>query len=76
LIYTNDVHILFLRYGEKWRLLRKIMQRLLNVSVVDDLLPVQNAEAIATLHDILREPDNWSASSSFVQIDLANVSQV
>ncbi|OCL13013.1 cytochrome P450 [Glonium stellatum] len=58
-IYRNKTHILFLPYGEDWRVLRKTLQGLLNVKAVDQLLPIQNAEAIRTMYQILTDPDGW-----------------
>lgn len=56
LLCPNDAHILLVPYGPGWRALRKAVQSLLNVTAVDALLPVQEAEAIQTLHEILEDP--------------------
>lgn len=59
LICQDKTHILFLPYGEDWRILRKTLQGLLNVVAVDQLLPIQNAEATQTLYSLLQDPDGW-----------------
>lgn len=43
-------------YGQGWRALRKAVQALLSVTAVDALLPVQEAEAVQTLYEILQNP--------------------
>lgn len=35
------------------------MQQLLNVTAVDKLLPIQDAEATQTLYDLLKDPNNY-----------------
>lgn len=59
IIYPNNTHILFLPYGEDWRVLRKTLQRLLNAQVVDELLPIQDAEAVRTMHQLCVKPEAW-----------------
>lgn len=59
IIFQNSVHGLFIPYGDDWRRLRKTVQDLLRVTVVDKLLPLQNAESIQTLHQILHDPSRW-----------------
>lgn len=52
----NDIHLLLLPYGTKWRKQRKILQSLLNVNVVDKLLPLQEAEARQTMLQLVHDP--------------------
>ncbi len=59
LIFQNSVHPLFLPYGDAWRQLRKALQDILRTTHVDDLLPLQDAEATQTLYDLLHTPDSW-----------------
>ncbi|KAI0470408.1 cytochrome P450 [Xylariaceae sp. FL0804] len=59
LVCPNEIHLLLLRYGSEWRKQRKIVQTLLNVSAVDRLLPIQNAEATQTIFDILADPGGY-----------------
>lgn len=56
LLCPKDTHILLVPYGAAWRKLRKAVQALLNVSAVDRLLPIQDAEASQTLFQLLQEP--------------------
>lgn len=46
-------------YSDGWRKLRKAVSQLLNVNAVDSMLPIQNAEAMQTLHDIVKDPRNY-----------------
>lgn len=46
-------------YSDGWRKLRKAVSQLLNVNAVDSMLPIQNAEAMQTLHDIVKDPGNY-----------------
>ncbi|KAF4335762.1 oxidoreductase [Fusarium beomiforme] len=59
IMFTNDTHILFVPYGDSWRKLRKTLQGLLNIKAVDRLLPIQNAEAMQMMHQLLHSPDDW-----------------
>ncbi|KAK5107151.1 hypothetical protein LTR62_001676 [Meristemomyces frigidus] len=59
LICPGDTHILLVPYSAAWRSLRKSVQALLNVNSVDALLPIQNSEAIQTIHDLIRTPDAY-----------------
>ncbi|CAI7579982.1 unnamed protein product [Penicillium pancosmium] len=45
--------------SRRWRLLRKTVQALLNVKAVDDMFPIQNAEATQTMCQILQNPDGY-----------------
>jgi cytochrome P450 len=58
-MFTNDTHILFVPYGDNWRKLRKTLQGLLNIKAVDRLLPIQNAEAIQMMQQLIQSPDAW-----------------
>lgn len=58
-MFTNGVHILFLPYGDQWRVLRKTVQEVLRTTEVDKMLPVQNAESIQTLYQLLKDPTKW-----------------
>lgn len=59
IIFQNGTHVLFLPYGDRWRKLRKTLQDLLRATAVKKILPIQNAESIQTLHDLLHDPDGW-----------------
>ncbi|KAM5344615.1 hypothetical protein ACJ41O_013150 [Fusarium nematophilum] len=52
-------HILLAPYGNLWRKQRKVLQGLLNVTAVDNILPVQAAEAVTNLYLLLKEPGSW-----------------
>ncbi|KAI1496915.1 cytochrome P450 [Biscogniauxia marginata] len=58
-VCPNEIHLLLLKYGSEWRKQRKIVQSLLNVNAVDDLLPVQNAEATQTMFELLHDPQGY-----------------
>jgi hypothetical protein len=38
---------------------KRIVQGLLNVTVVDNMMPIQNAETLQTLHHLLTEPEGY-----------------
>lgn len=59
MICPNDTHILLVPYGQAWRTLRKVVQSLLNVTAVDNLLPIQNAEATQTMMQLLEDPAGY-----------------
>ena len=46
-------------YGDAWRQQRKVVQSLLNVNAVENLLPIQNAEATQTMFQLLQDPDGY-----------------
>lgn len=56
LVCPNDIHLLLLPYGNEWRKQRKVVQSLLNVAVVDKLLPIQDAEATQTMFQLAQDP--------------------
>ncbi|GAB0138040.1 hypothetical protein EsDP_00006287 [Epichloe bromicola] len=59
LVCPNEIHLLLLQYGTEWRKQRKILQSILNVSVVDKLLPLQEAEATQTMFQLIQDPQGY-----------------
>ena len=59
LICPNQTHILLVPYGQQWRALRKAVQALLSVTVVNELLPIQNAEAIQSMYQLVGDPTGY-----------------
>ncbi|KAK7978164.1 hypothetical protein PG988_005654 [Apiospora saccharicola] len=59
IVCPNEIHLLLLPYGGEWRKQRKILQSLLNVNVVDRLLPLQSAEATQTMFQLLQDPQGY-----------------
>ena len=59
LVCPNDIHLLLLPYGKEWRKQRKILQSILNISVVDRLLPLQEAEATQTMFELVQDPQHY-----------------
>ncbi|KAK3337598.1 cytochrome P450 [Cercophora scortea] len=59
LVCPNEIHLLLLGYGSEWRKQRKIVQSLLNVNVVDRLLPIQSAEATQTMYELVQDPAGY-----------------
>ena len=59
LVCPNDIHLLLLKYGKEWRKQRKILQSLLNVNVVNKLLPLQEVEATQTMFQLLQDPEGY-----------------
>lgn len=59
LICKNETHMLFTPYGSNLRTLRKSIQGLFMRGELSSVRQVQQAEAIQTIYDILREPDRY-----------------
>lgn len=59
LVCPNEIHLLLLHYGPEWRKQRKILQSILNVTVVDKLLPLQEAEATQTMFQLIQDPQGY-----------------
>ncbi|SPJ78457.1 related to O-methylsterigmatocystin oxidoreductase [Fusarium torulosum] len=59
IVCPNEIHILLMQYGKEWRKQRKILQSLLSVSVVDKLLPLQEAETTQTMFQLLQDPEGY-----------------
>lgn len=55
----NEIHLLLLQYGPEWRKQRKVLQSLLNVNVVERLLPLQEAEAAQTMFQLIQDPQGY-----------------
>ncbi|OIW26904.1 cytochrome P450 [Coniochaeta ligniaria NRRL 30616] len=58
-VCPNEIHILLMQYGAEWRKQRKILQSILNVNVVDKLLPLQEAEAAQTMLQLVQDPGGY-----------------
>ncbi|KAH6648012.1 cytochrome P450 [Truncatella angustata] len=58
-VCPNEIHLLLLPYGAEWRKQRRILQSLLNVNVVDKLLPLQEAEATQTMFQLIQDPQGY-----------------
>ncbi|KAI0163026.1 cytochrome P450 [Pestalotiopsis sp. NC0098] len=59
LVCPGEIHLLLLQYGPEWRKQRRIVQSLLNVKVVDQLLPIQSAEASQTMWQLATDPAGY-----------------
>ncbi|PGG99791.1 hypothetical protein AJ79_08413 [Helicocarpus griseus UAMH5409] len=59
LICPNDTHILFAPYAAGWKVLRKAVQALFIAREINNVLPIQNAEATQTAFDMLCDPENY-----------------
>ena len=59
IICPNGLHALLIPYSPEWRKLRKVVQGLLNVNAVDNLLPIQNAEASQTMYQLMQNPEGY-----------------
>ncbi|KAI1131775.1 cytochrome P450 [Nemania abortiva] len=58
-IVPGDAHLVFMQYGPRWRKARKTTMDFLKNSEVDKLLPLQHAESVQLIRDILRDPERW-----------------
>lgn len=55
----GDTHMAFQPYGAQWRKTRKTITDFLKDSQVDKLLPLQHAESVQLIRDILHDPKRW-----------------
>ncbi|KAL4745807.1 cytochrome P450 [Aspergillus terricola var. indicus] len=56
LICPDDTHILFAPYGKTWKAQRRAAQGLLTPRELATILPSQQAEAVQTAYDFVRDP--------------------
>ncbi|KAF7369234.1 putative cytochrome P450 [Mycena venus] len=56
-VVAQGLHLVFSRYSEKWKLLRKATQATLTPQASARHLPIQQAEAIQLAHDLLQSPE-------------------
>ncbi|KAL4914788.1 cytochrome P450 [Aspergillus aurantiobrunneus] len=59
LICKDHTHILFAPYGDGWKALRKAAQGLFTPRELAAVLPIQQAEAVQTAYDMVREPGRY-----------------
>ena len=59
IVCPNEIHILLLQYGKEWRKQRKILPSLLSDTMVDKLLPLQEAETTQTMFQLLQDPEGY-----------------
>ncbi|THV06965.1 cytochrome P450 [Dendrothele bispora CBS 962.96] len=48
--------LVFGRYGERWKLMRKTVHAILTPTSVEETYPIQFAESVQLLHDLLHDP--------------------
>ncbi|KAI0858776.1 cytochrome P450 [Xylaria cubensis] len=60
----GNVHVAFMQYGAQWRNARKTIMDFLKHSEVDKLLPLQHAESVQLIRDILHDPERWQNYST------------
>ncbi|KAF8216492.1 cytochrome P450 [Mycena galopus ATCC 62051] len=58
-VVTQGLHLVFSRYTEKWKILRRAAQATLTPQASARHLPIQQAEAIQLVHDILQSPESF-----------------
>ncbi len=54
-----EIHLLLLKYGSGVAKTAQDHEFLLNVNVVDNLLPIQDAEATQTMFDLIQDPQGY-----------------
>jgi len=59
IIYPNEVQLLFISYGPIFRAMRRAINSILNTSTVTSFLPIQEAEALKTLHGLISSPEKY-----------------
>ncbi|KAI1324282.1 putative cytochrome P450 [Xylariaceae sp. FL0255] len=60
-VASGGLRILMMRYGQTWRMVRRIMHDLLNVKAARDFEPYQVLENQQMMYDVLTDPDNYVA---------------
>jgi cytochrome P450 len=58
-ILSDNSRMLLMPYGDRWRLLRKILHNVLNKQNMPTFAPFQDVESRHLLYDYLHEPDLW-----------------
>ncbi|KAF2735560.1 cytochrome P450 [Polyplosphaeria fusca] len=58
-IATNGLLMVAMKYGERWRNLRRLIQNHINAEVSKDYIPYQELERSSMLSGILDRPDRW-----------------
>ncbi|KAI0111254.1 cytochrome P450 [Nemania sp. FL0031] len=64
IVPPGDVHMAFMPYGSQWRKARKTIMDFLKNSEVDKLLPLQHAESVQLIREILQSPEKWHDHST------------
>lgn len=59
LLAPNELHLLLMSYTAQWRATRKVFMSVTNVSVVDKLQPLQQAEATQTVKNLCDTPQDF-----------------
>ena len=58
-LLSGNCRMLLMPYGERWRLLRKILHNVLNKQNMPTFAPFQDVESRHLLYDYLKQPDLW-----------------
>ncbi|KAI0429247.1 putative cytochrome P450 [Xylaria sp. FL1042] len=58
-IASGGLRLLMMRYGQTWRMIRRIMHDLLNVRAAEAFEPYQALENQQMMYDILNDPNNF-----------------
>ncbi|KAJ6482546.1 cytochrome P450 [Mycena sanguinolenta] len=58
-VVTHGLNLVLSRYSEKWKILRRAAQAILTPQASARHLPIQQAETIQLMHDLLRSPESF-----------------
>lgn len=73
-ILSGDNRVLLMPYGERWRMLRRIMHAILNKQNAPVFAPFQDVESKHLLYDLLHTPELWySATQRFANSVIMSV---
>ncbi|EXJ70648.1 uncharacterized protein A1O5_05638 [Cladophialophora psammophila CBS 110553] len=61
-IVSGEKRMVLMPYGESWRLQRKLMHQVLNISQQRIFKPFQDLESRALMYELLEQPQNWYLS--------------
>lgn len=56
---SDDLRMLMMKYSPQWRMVRKMVHNLLNVTSAQSYVPYQDLESKQMLYDFLRTPDDF-----------------
>ena len=73
-ILSGDNRVLLMPYGERWRMIRRIMHLILNKQNEPVFAPFQDTESKHLLYDFLHHPELWySATQRFANSVIMSV---
>ena len=63
---SGNLRFLMMRYGQRWRMVRKMIHNILNIQAAKSYVPYQVLENKQMLYEMLEEPDRFLQVRSFL----------